>query len=105
MHQWVKQNAPTIVGWLFAGGMAVWAISAWLSEIEMGQKIIHKDVNGVVTGLEMTKSQVARNTGDIRSLKERQVDIVVNQEQVSENLTELDRLTVELRTIVKEIKR
>ena len=102
MSDWLKTNGATAVGWIAMLVMVGWNGGARLAILEGTQAEAQADIAETSRRIASHDIELASIKGDVRSLTEqatRQEQVITRQE---DNLKELDRLVVELKTIMKK---
>ena len=101
MLNWLKENSATAVGWVAVVVLVGWNGGARLAMIEGTQAEAEREIAETSEVVEKHESEIVSIKGDVRSLSEgaRRQEVVLTRQE--DNLRELDRLVVELKTITK----
>ena len=95
--KWMRDNAPTLVGWVFVLCTLVWSTSQQVTEVSYQAEAI-RDTS---SELDIHATRITKLEADVRVMTEvvdRQERLLGRQE---DNVRDLDRLVVALKTVME----
>lgn len=101
---WLKTNVGLIVSWFGVLLTATWVASAYASAIQNSLQGIEQRIELQNSRIQEIEALVRDDHTKLQLQDERIGRIILVQEQVTNNLRELDRITIELKTLVHKEK-
>ena len=99
--QWFKANIATVVTWLLLALAAASTVGAHQQDVAT----VKKDVVKVESRVDDNEDAIGRLDGDVRQLKDKQGEIVVEVKGFRGAISDLHRVVARLETLVEVLKK